>query len=82
MNKNLKVISIVFLGICIVISSWIIAQSIKSYSNNSVEIPVDKDRYEFIKMANDYIIIFDKQTGDYWRKIGSNDWEKDMPISH
>lgn len=35
-----------------------------------------QNRYEFITIANDYFIIFDKQTGDYWDKVGSSEWRK------
>ena len=39
-----------------------------------------QDRYEFVTIVSDYFIIFDKQTGQYWQKVGANDWEKQESI--
>lgn len=71
MNKNLGAFSIIFLGICIVTSSLIISQSLKTTQHEQ-----QQDKYEFITIASDYFIIFDKQTGEYWRNIGGSGWEK------
>ena len=75
MNKNIMALSIIFLGLCIVLSSWDISQSLRFKKNDVVKIQQEQNRYEFIKMADDYSISFDKQTGDYWGNPGGN-WEK------
>ncbi|MEG0385266.1 MAG: hypothetical protein RR642_10975 [Solibacillus sp.] len=84
MNKNLQPFSIVFLGICIVLGSWLISQSlITNYVDDGgiEEIQNDQNRYDFVTIASDYFIIFDKQTGDYWMKIGDSDWIKQQSFS-
>ena len=85
MSKNLQAFSIIFLGICIVISSWIMSQAIETNEVKSVEIQEqlspDKNRYEFIEIAGNHNMIFDKQTGDYWSNINGQGWEKSNPIS-
>jgi len=59
LSKNLLAFSIAFLGICIVLGSWFISQSLKSNQN----------RYEIISGINDNKTVFDKQTGDYCRDL-------------
>ncbi|PFO08400.1 hypothetical protein COJ85_03945 [Bacillus sp. AFS076308] len=88
MNKNLISFSIIFLGLCIVLSSWFISQSLKSFQNNEDKVKRDDPfRYELISPNESNIIIFDKQSGDYWRKYiepneGPTDWEKQQsPVS-
>lgn len=82
MNKNLQAFSIIFLGVCIIISSWFISEGLKTNNYKVVEAKND-NRYEHIMIATDYFRIFDKQTGDYWEKIGGGDWEKyNTPISN
>lgn len=87
MNKNLQAFSIIFLGVCIVISSWFISEGLKTSNSEVVERQKEKvqneNRYEHIMIVTDYFRIFDKQTGDYWEQIGGGDWKKyNTPISN
>lgn len=85
MNKNLLSFSIIFLGICLLLGSWLISQSLKSEEVNTTQ--VEQFRYELISPNDSNIIIFDKKSGEYWRKFiepneGPTDWEKQKsPIS-
>lgn len=85
MQRNLTSISIIFLGICILLGSFFISQSLKSKSVNKTD--NEQFRYELISPNDSNIIIFDKKNGEYWRKYiepneGPTDWEKQMsPIS-
>ena len=79
MNKKFTPFSIVFLGICIVLGSWLISQSLAPQQEETEN---EQSRYDFITIANDYFIIFDKQKGEYWMKIGDSDWEKQDSISN
>jgi len=78
MSKNMQSIPIIFLGVCILLGSWFISKSLKS----EVTTPSEQQyRYEFISANEQNIIIFDKQTGEYWRKFiepneGPTKWEK------
>ncbi|WP_232696108.1 hypothetical protein [Brevibacillus daliensis] len=87
MNKNLQSFSIIFLGICILLSSWFISQSLRSTNQQVNSTSNEQFRYEFISPNESNIIIFDKQTGEYWRKYiesnqGPTNWEKgNSPIS-
>ena len=82
MSKNLQSLSIIFLGVCILLGSWFISQSLKVIPTSD-----DQYRYEFISANEQNIIIFDKQSGEYWRKFiepneGPTNWEKESsPIS-
>ncbi len=77
--------SIVFLGFCILLSSWFISQSVNSEQVNKTE--EEQFRYELISLNDSNIIIFDKQSGEYWRKYiepneGPINWENQIsPIS-
>ncbi|MDM5247158.1 MULTISPECIES: hypothetical protein [unclassified Lysinibacillus] len=82
MSKNLQPFSIVFLGICIVLSSWLISQSLITNHEGIKETDNEQNRYDFITITSDYFIIFDKQKGEYWMKIGSSDWEKQPSFSN
>ena len=85
MNKNIMSFSVIFLGLCIVVSSWIISQSLKSKQKEIVN-QNDQYRYEIISSQNN-IILFDKQSGESWRKFlppseGPTEWEKQQtPVS-
>ncbi|WP_341320984.1 hypothetical protein NSQ62_15220 [Solibacillus sp. FSL H8-0523] len=85
MKKHLTSISIIFLGICILLGSFFISQSLKSKSVNKTS--NEQFRYELISPNDSNIIIFDKKNGEYWRKYiepneGPTDWEKQTsPIS-
>ncbi|TFB24088.1 hypothetical protein E3U55_04550 [Filobacillus milosensis] len=88
MSKNFQSLSIIILGLCILGGSWFISQSL--IPNQEIEIKTQQEeqfRYEFLSPNENNIIIFDKQTGDYWRKFiasneGPSNWEKqDTPVS-
>ena len=78
--------SIIFLGICFLLGSWFISQSLKSEQVNKTK--DELFRYELISPNDSNIIIFDKQSGEYWRKYiepneGPTDWENQTsPISN
>ncbi|WOV88592.1 hypothetical protein QWT69_05615 [Sporosarcina oncorhynchi] len=71
--------STVFIGLCIIIGSWFI-------SNSLDKTKAGKYRYEFISVNERNIIIFDKKTGSYWQKLieqsdVSTEWQKqESPI--
>lgn len=85
MSKNLQFISVIFLGLCILLGSWFISHSLDRDSKIN---PTSKEqyRYEFISANEQNIIIFDKKTGNYWRKFiepneGPINWEEqESPI--
>ncbi|MGE7765598.1 hypothetical protein [Peribacillus sp. NPDC096540] len=85
MNKHLMSFSIIFLGLCLLLGSWFISQSLKSEQVNPKQ--EEQFRFELISPNDSNIIIFDKQSGEYWRKFiepndGPADWEKQKsPIS-
>lgn len=85
MSKHNISFSIIFLGICILLGSWFISQSLKSEQVNVIQ--EEHFRYELISANESNIIIFDKQSGEHWRKFietngGPIDWEKhSSPIS-
>jgi len=85
MNKNFMSFSIIFLGFCILLSSWFISQSLTSEQVNKTK--KEQFRYELISPNDSNIIIFDKQSGEYWRKYietneGPTDWENQTsPVS-
>lgn len=87
MNKNLMSFSIIFLGLCIVLGSWLISQSLKLPNKEEIIKQDDKFRYELVSPNESNIILFDKQSGDYWRKFiessgGPTNWEKQQsPVS-
>jgi len=86
MNKHLISISIMFLGICILLSSWVYSNTLEKIANNerverAVQPNINEDRYELIVVNENNIIYFDKVSGDYWRKFiesdeGPTEWEK------
>ena len=86
MNNKLLAFSIIFVGVCIVISSWFISEALKTDYSKVVESGSEKvqneNRYGHLMIASDYFRIFDKRTGDYWEKIGGRDWEKYTPLSN
>ncbi|MGM0751790.1 MAG: hypothetical protein ACQET6_07630 [Bacillota bacterium] len=76
MNKNLMYLSICFLGVCILLGSWLISNSLQKDS-----VAKDEPRYELVPVNEQNIILYDKQTGEYWRKFiepneGPTNWEK------
>lgn len=83
MGKFMQPISVIFLGICIVLGAWIISKPTESSQALDLETIAnsEQNRYEFITVASDYFIIFDKHTGQYWRQIGGTpEWEKQKSI--
>ena len=82
MSKYLQPFSIVFLGICIVLGSWLISQSLITNHVDIEQTENEQIRYDFITIADDYFVIFDKQKGEYWMKLGSSDWEKQQSFSN
>ncbi|MGF3103639.1 hypothetical protein [Rossellomorea sp. DUT-2] len=76
MSKNLMYLSICFLGVCILLGSWLISNSLQKDS-----VAKDEPRYELVPVNEQNIILYDKQTGEYWRKFiepneGPTNWEK------
>ena len=85
MNKHIMSFSIIFLGICILLGSWFISQSLKP---EQVDVTQEEQfRYELISPNDSNLIIFDKESGEYWRKFieptdGPIEWEKQtLPVS-
>lgn len=80
MEKYLQAFSIMFLGVCIVVAAWIMSQGL-----NEESAPVESDsehRYELISPNENNLIIFDHETGEYWRTFieaneGPTNWEKE-----
>jgi hypothetical protein len=83
--------AIVILSIAILFSAFQISGAIIDASTNltnmaeekkyTAEMAEEKNRYELISPNDSNIIIFDKQSGDYWRKFietseGPTEWEK------
>ncbi|MBA9026077.1 MULTISPECIES: hypothetical protein [Bacillaceae] len=88
MYKYLHSFSIIFFGICVLLGSWFISQSLKSNQDKQEKISKGEQyRYELLSPNENNLIIFDKQSGDYWRKFiesgeGPTEWEKQpSPIS-
>ncbi|WP_409252751.1 hypothetical protein V1502_02145 [Bacillus sp. SCS-153A] len=85
MSKSFPSISIIILGLCILLGSWLISDSL-----GEQDAPLQSEeeyRYEFISPNDNNIIIFDKETGEYWRRFidstaGPTEWESQpSPIS-
>ena len=77
MDKHIMSFSIIFLGLCILLGSWFISQSIEP---EQVFVTTEGDsRYELVSLDDSNLILFDKQSGEYWRKSIQPDegpWEK------
>ena len=82
MNQNFIPFSIVFLGICIVLGSWLISQSFAPQQEVIEETKKEQTRYDFITIASDYFIIFEKKKGEYGMGIGDSDREKQDSFSN
>ncbi|WP_409292922.1 hypothetical protein [Peribacillus sp. SCS-37] len=88
MKNHVHSLAIVFLGICIVVGSWFISKSFENnQQNHYIQPSVSEEfEYELISVNDTNIIIFDKRTGQYWRKYielneGPTDWrEEESPI--
>jgi hypothetical protein len=79
---NLEKKSVIIIGISIIIGFLILASSViytfKDYGEKDI---VSKNKYEMLN-AGSNIIIFDKETGRYWRKFiktnaGPNEWTEE-----
>lgn len=79
--------SVIIIGISIIIGFLILASSViytfKDYGEKDIvnKNIVSKNKYEMIN-ADSNIIIFDKETGRYWRKYintneGPNEWTEE-----
>lgn len=75
--------AIVVLSISILYSSFQISGAIRDTSTktNGTTKDEEQNRYELISPNDSNIIIFDKQSGEYWRKFietneGPTEWEK------
>ena len=73
--------AIIILSIAILFSASQISSAIRDSSSNSNNTEDEQNRYEMISPNESNIIIFDKQSGDYWRKFietgeGPTEWEK------
>lgn len=86
MNKNLLPISIMFFGLCIILSSWIYSNVLANIANNqrieaAVQPKQEEYRFDLIVVNENNIILYDKQSGDSWRKFidsgaGPTEWER------
>jgi hypothetical protein len=65
MSENLMPFSIIFLGISIVIGSWLISQTLKLQCKEAIIKQDNKFRYELVSPNESNILLFDKQSGDY-----------------
>lgn len=80
-NKTMFVVSIVIL----VVISGIFGFQLGTFLKGDA-VHQDRNRYQMISVNENNIIIFDRQTGEYWRKYvpsneGPTNWEKeDSPI--
>ena len=75
--------AIVILSLVILISAFQISSAIRDASNIETNVSDEQNRYELISANESNIIIFDKQSGEYWRKFvetneGPTEWEKQL----
>lgn len=64
------------------LGSWLIFQSFVPQQDVIEETKREQTKYDFITIASDYFIIFDKQKGEDWMEIGDSDWEKQDSFSN
>ncbi len=80
MTKNLQAFAIIFLGICILLSSIVLSKAIDNNQVETMQVQSEQQdsqgRYEFITLASDYYVVFDTHTGDFWKKIDGQEWTK------
>lgn len=80
MTKNLQTFAIIFLGICILLSSIVLAKSIDNNNVDALQVQseqqVSQGRYEFTALSHDYYLVFDSYTGEFWKKVDGNEWTK------
>lgn len=79
--------AIVILSLVILISAYQISSAIRDGSNTDTNtepnVGDEQNRYELISANESNIIIFDKQSGEYWRKFvetneGPTEWQKQL----
>lgn len=73
--------ALVILSVCLLFSANAISSAIRDLANDESPRLEEQYRYEFISANDQNLIIFDKKTGEYWRKYietneGPTDWEK------
>lgn len=65
--------AIIFFGICLLISAWIVSGAIRNiqFQQETGEVTLsqpEENKYELIVVDKNTLILFDKETGEYWRK--------------
>lgn len=73
--------AIVILSIFLLVTGFNISSAIRDIKNDLNPKLENEYRYEFISANEQNLIIFDKKTGDYWRKYievneGPTEWER------
>ncbi|WP_312111131.1 hypothetical protein [Brevibacillus reuszeri] len=80
--------SLLIIGISILVTVLIACSVFWNVNTNALK-PVgqtNENRYEFIRVNDNNVVLFDKQTGEMWRKFipsneGPTNWEKeDLPV--
>ncbi|MGG2027956.1 hypothetical protein AB1282_19845 [Gottfriedia sp. S16(2024)] len=80
----------IIIGVAIIIGCTILGLFLMfTFSDNTKENPVKTNeyKYEMIQANDNNVIIFNKETGEYWRKFlpnneGPTDWRKETsPIT-
>ncbi|WP_129692045.1 hypothetical protein [Gottfriedia acidiceleris] len=80
----------IIIGVAIILGCTILGLFLMfTFSDNAKEKPVKTNeyKYEMIRANDDNVIIFNKETGEYWRKFlpnneGPTDWSKEKsPIT-
>lgn len=73
MTKNFLSVSIIFFGICLLLSAWFISNAIQNidFPVESGEVTVSQTEaysYELIVANKETLILFNKENGEYWKK--------------
>lgn len=85
MNKYFISLAIIFFGICMVVSSLYISDSLKKIAFNQKEhnttIEEKSNEWEVIVVNDNNVILFNHYSGEYWTKFiendeGSSEWKK------
>ncbi|MFJ8063447.1 hypothetical protein ACIQYS_02310 [Psychrobacillus sp. NPDC096426] len=87
MNKYFLSFAVIFFGISILFSAYILSQALKEIAYNqqpdNTTINEDTSEWEMIVVNENNIILFNRYTGDYWTKSinrneGNTEWEKGL----
>lgn len=84
-KSHFQSLAVIFLGVCLVISSWLISDAIKDQPNiqPNIQIPdhsLTTNKYEFIPVSENHFIILDTGSGTYLeKKDNSEDWTINSP---